>query len=89
MNFASDNVGPAAPEIMAAMSEANAARSAPYGADPWTERAEALIREVFEAPEAEVEALVALVRDRMENAYPLEVPLVVDVGHGASWAAAH
>ena len=44
---------------------------------------------VFEAPEAEVEALVALVRDRMENAYPLEVPLVVDVGHGASWAAAH
>ena len=54
MNFASDNVGPAAPEIMAAMSEANAARSAPYGADPWTERAEALIREVFEAPEASV-----------------------------------
>ncbi|MEM6389056.1 MAG: beta-eliminating lyase-related protein [Pseudomonadota bacterium] len=54
MNFASDNVGPAAPEIMAAMSEANAARSAPYGADPWTERAQALIREVFEAPEASV-----------------------------------
>ncbi|MEM1416787.1 MAG: DNA polymerase I [Myxococcota bacterium] len=44
---------------------------------------------VFEAPEDEADALEALVRDRMENAYPLEVPLVVDVGRGASWAEAH
>ncbi|MEO0325286.1 MAG: DNA polymerase, partial [Myxococcota bacterium] len=44
---------------------------------------------VFEAPEDEAAALVELVRDRMEHAYALEVPLVVDVGHGASWAEAH
>jgi DNA polymerase I len=43
---------------------------------------------VFEAPEDEVSSVVALVRDRMENCYPLSVPLVVDVGHGKSWAAA-
>ncbi|MEM1273129.1 MAG: beta-eliminating lyase-related protein [Pseudomonadota bacterium] len=54
MNFASDNVGPAAPEIMAALSEANTAPHMPYGNDPFTARAEALVREVFEAPDASV-----------------------------------
>ena len=44
---------------------------------------------LFEAPPDEVDAVVALVRDCMENAWPLAVPLVVDVGTGASWAAAH
>ncbi|MGE0786548.1 MAG: DNA polymerase I [Sandaracinaceae bacterium] len=43
---------------------------------------------VFECPPGELDALIALVRDRMEHAAELEVPLVVDVGHGASWAAA-
>lgn len=54
MNFASDNVGPAAPEVMAAMAAANEAPQKPYGNDPFTARAEALVREVFEAPEASV-----------------------------------
>jgi DNA polymerase-1 len=44
---------------------------------------------VFEAPEAEVEQVVAIARDRMEHAYPLEVPLVVDIGVGANWGEAH
>ncbi len=43
---------------------------------------------LFEAPPDELEAAEALIRDRMEHAYPLEVPLVVDIGHGASWAEA-
>jgi DNA polymerase-1 len=44
---------------------------------------------VFEAPLAEVEAVKALVKEAMEHALPLEVPLVVDAGVGDSWAAAH
>jgi DNA polymerase-1 len=44
---------------------------------------------VFEAPEAEVEQVVAIARERMEHAYPLEVPLVVDIGVGANWGEAH
>ncbi|MBX3245884.1 MAG: DNA polymerase I [Myxococcales bacterium] len=43
---------------------------------------------LFEAPPEEVERTEALVRRCMEGALALDVPLVVDVGHGASWAAA-
>ena len=43
---------------------------------------------LFEAPDDEVEQTVELVRDAMENAVQLEVPLPVDVGVGASWADA-
>ena len=53
MNFTSDNTGPAAPEIMAALVAANGPEM-PYGNDPFTARAEALIREQFEAPEASI-----------------------------------
>lgn len=49
MNFASDNVTGVAPEIMAALAEANAVPAAmPYGADDWTARVEAAFAEVFE-----------------------------------------
>jgi DNA polymerase-1 len=44
---------------------------------------------VFEAPEAEVEATERLVRAAMEKPYPLDVPLVVEVGVGKSWGDAH
>ncbi len=44
---------------------------------------------LFEAPPEEVDAVCALVREEMENVHPLDVPLVVDVGVGDSWAAAH
>ncbi len=40
---------------------------------------------VFEAPEDEVETVQALVKDKMENAHRLLVPLVVDVGVGTNW----
>ncbi|MBF9034152.1 low specificity L-threonine aldolase [Rhodobacterales bacterium HKCCE2091] len=54
MNFASDNAGPVAPEIMAALAAANEGSAMAYGRDPWTERAVAAVREVFDAPEASV-----------------------------------
>ncbi len=44
---------------------------------------------VFEVPEAEVDAASAAIREKMESVYPLDVPLVVDVGCGPDWNAAH
>ena len=43
---------------------------------------------LFEAPAEEAAAVAALVSDAMERAYPLDVPLTVDVGIGPNWAAA-
>jgi len=44
---------------------------------------------LFEAPEDEVETMSDLVRTVMEGAATLSVPLVVETGHGHSWADAH
>lgn len=44
---------------------------------------------VFEVPEAEIADTTALVKRVMEGAAQLDVPLVVEVGTGASWGAAH
>jgi DNA polymerase-1 len=40
---------------------------------------------VFEVAEAELDAMKELVREKMENAYPLTVPLLVEVGVGKNW----
>jgi DNA polymerase-1 len=40
---------------------------------------------IFECPEGEVHQMVAMVREEMEGAWPLSVPLVVSIGHGPSW----
>jgi DNA polymerase-1 len=40
---------------------------------------------VFEVPEAELEAVRALVREQMEKVHPLAVPLVVEIGVGRNW----
>jgi DNA polymerase I len=44
---------------------------------------------VFEVPEAEVEPTAELVREVMARAAHLDVPLVVDIGSGPNWDAAH
>jgi DNA polymerase-1 len=41
---------------------------------------------IFDAPEEEVEALCALVKEVMEGAMVLRVPLLVEVGVGRTWA---
>ena len=49
VNFCSDNVTGAAPQIMAALQRANEAAAADsYGEDDWTARVEARLREIFE-----------------------------------------
>ncbi len=45
--FASDNYAAAHPDVLAAVAEANADHAAAYGADPWTARAEELLRGHF------------------------------------------
>ncbi|HVZ32191.1 MAG TPA: DNA polymerase, partial [Polyangiaceae bacterium] len=44
---------------------------------------------VFEVPESEVDAAGLLIKARMEQIHPLDVPLIVDVGHGRAWDQAH
>jgi len=46
-NFGSDNVSPAHPAVMRALQAANQGTTGSYGADPWTQRAEALIADLF------------------------------------------
>ena len=43
---------------------------------------------VFDVPGAEKERLESLVREKMENVYPLDVPLKVHLGWGQNWAEA-
>ncbi len=44
---------------------------------------------VFELPEDELEIMRAIVRQEMEEAISLNVPIVVDVGVGKNWLEAH
>lgn len=54
MYFGSDNTGPVHPQIMQAMAEANTGFTGSYGADPWMDTCRSQIRDLFDAPEAEV-----------------------------------
>jgi DNA polymerase-1 len=40
---------------------------------------------LFEVPDAELDTLRSLVREKMENVYPLKVPLLVEIGAGLNW----
>ena len=40
---------------------------------------------VFEVPEAEIDTMKSLVREHMEKAHPLAVPLLVEMGVGMNW----
>lgn len=44
---------------------------------------------VFEVPEAEVDVMREVVRDGMEGAVELSVPLAVEIGVGKNWREAH
>jgi DNA polymerase I len=44
---------------------------------------------VFEVPDAAIDEAAAKTKALMESAFPLDVPLVVDVGWGRNWAEAH
>ena len=53
-SFASDNVAGGHASVLDAIVAANEGSAAPYGADPWTERATARVRDLFAAADAEV-----------------------------------
>ncbi len=44
---------------------------------------------LFEMPESELEALRGIVKEEMERALPLSVPLKVEIGAGKNWDEAH
>ena len=44
---------------------------------------------VFECPESEVEKVMQLVKDNMEHAMELNIPIVADIGYGTDWLEAH
>ena len=44
---------------------------------------------VFDVPREEIDAMQTMVKSEMENAFSLDVPLVVDIGIGNNWLEAH
>jgi len=54
MNFASDNCGPVHPEVLAALNDANHGHAPAYGADALMDAVRDRLRDLFEAPEAEI-----------------------------------
>ena len=48
VNFASDNIAGASPEILAALAESNAGQSTPYGADEYSHRIKEKFNAIFE-----------------------------------------
>ena len=52
MNFASDNCGPAHPQVIEAISQANSGFAPSYGADDLMHRVRDRLRDLFEAPDA-------------------------------------
>jgi DNA polymerase-1 len=44
---------------------------------------------VFEVPDEEIEPMKLLVRNEMEGALTLSVPIKVDIGTGKNWDEAH
>ena len=44
---------------------------------------------VFDVPKSESDELKKMVKNKMENAFKLKVPLIVDIGTGKHWLDAH
>ena len=79
--------GTAADLIKKAMVEVDAAlRAAALGAAMILQVHDEL---VFEVPAGEIDATGRLVRERMEAVWPLDVPLLVEIGRGRNWREAH
>lgn len=43
---------------------------------------------IFEVPEEEIEKVKKLIKEKMEGAYKLKVPLIVDLAYGKNWTEA-
>ena len=67
MNFGSDNASGVHPRIMAALAAANEGHASSYGRDDLTARAAARVREVFDAPDAEVFARLREMKDEFRG----------------------
>ena len=67
MNFASDNMAGVAPAILEAIVAANPGSASAYGGDPFTQRAEAALSEMFERP---VASFLVSDRHRRQCAWP-------------------
>jgi DNA polymerase-1 len=79
--------GTAADLIKKAMVEVDAAlRAARLGAVMILQVHDEL---VFEVRADEIDATGRLVRERMEAVWPLDVPLLVEIGAGRNWREAH
>ena len=50
MRFYSDNTATLAPEILAAIAEANQGHTIAYGDDPWTQRLDEVLGKFFDTP---------------------------------------
>jgi len=44
---------------------------------------------VFDVPKEEIGIFTEIIENRMKNAIPMEVPIVVEVGVGVNWLEAH
>ena len=44
---------------------------------------------VFDVFKPELNKAIAIIKEEMESAYELKVPLIVDIDHGFNWLEAH
>ena len=44
---------------------------------------------VFECPESEKDRLIEMIKQEMNHAMDLKVPIVTDIGFGKNWLEAH
>ena len=44
---------------------------------------------LFDVPKAELENITAVIKEEMERAMPIKVPVIAEAGHGDNWLEAH